>query len=257
MSSSPDAGALPYTSYLDAIGEEADRLRHAAERGLDAAVPTCPGWDARDLVEHVAAVYRHWSTQVGAADPDHRTPVNGGDAAGGEVDPAVGGVLSELEHEATVLLGALEQAGPESPCWNWSGTDLVAGWVARRMALETAVHRFDGEHASGKATPVERELALDGVNERLDVHLRVALRAARDASLGGSVCLVCSDADASWVVDVAAGRLRWRRGRGPADAVLVGTASDLLLFVWNRVDLDVLALTGRREVALGWRTLPT
>jgi hypothetical protein len=56
-------------------------------------------------------------------------------------------------------------------------------------------------------------------------------------------------------VEIAAGRLRWREGRGPADAVLVGSASDLYLYCWNRRPLEVLELTGNREVAANWSSL--
>jgi hypothetical protein len=56
-------------------------------------------------------------------------------------------------------------------------------------------------------------------------------------------------------VEIAAGRLRWREGRGPADAVLVGSASDLYLYCWNRRPLEVLELTGNREVAATWSSL--
>lgn len=249
MSSPSQLGALPFASYVDAIGEEVDRLGQAGARGLEVAVPTCPGWFVADLLGHVAAVCRHWSVQLEAGDAGERTPV--GDAGSGD------GVLAGLEREATRLLGALARSGPDAPCWNWSGTDLVATWVARRLALETAVHRVDGELAFARPTPVEAELAVDGIDERLDVHLRVDLPEAPEATLGGSACLVCTDVDAAWVVEAGGGRLRWRHGRGPADAVLVGSASDLLLFTWNRVEVDALALTGRRDVALAWRTLPS
>ena len=60
---------------------------------------------------------------------------------------------------------------------------------------------------------------------------------------------------AAWTVEVTAGRLRWREGRGPADAVLVGSASDLYLYCWNRRPLEVLELTGNRQVAAAWSSL--
>jgi uncharacterized protein (TIGR03083 family) len=249
VSASHEVGRLVFASYLDAIGEEADRLVHAADRGLDAPVPTCPGWVLADLVGHVAEVYRTFIVQLQAADPEERAPVL-------DDEPALD-VLSALDRDVTTLLGELDRTGPDAPCWNWSGNDLVSGWVARRMALETAVHRFDGELAAGRALPIERELAIDGIDERIDVHLRVDAAESPAATLGGSVCLVCSDADAAWVVDVGGGRVRWRTGRGPADVVLVAEASELLLFTWNRVGLEGIEVTGRRDVAQAWRSLPS
>ena len=42
---------------------------------------------------------------------------------------------------------------------------------ARRMALEIAVHRYDGELAHGDATAIPDDLALDGIDEMLKVFL--------------------------------------------------------------------------------------
>jgi uncharacterized protein (TIGR03083 family) len=240
---------LPFPVYLDAIGEAAERLYQCALGRLADPVPTCPEWTLDDLVAHLTHVYRHWHAQVLGADPDHPS----------RYDDAVetpGNPLERMEQAATELLGALERLGPDAPSWNWSGEDLTTGWVARRMALESAVHRVDAELAIGQPSPVERELAVDGIDERIDVHLRVDVAEAPSATLHGTLCLVCSDDAAAFVIEVGGGRLRWRRGRGPADAALVGTASNLFLFTWNRVGLEAIELTGEREVAEAWRSLP-
>lgn len=255
MAGVAEVGRLAFASYVDAIGEEADRLAHVTGRGFAQMVPTCPGWSVADLVGHVAIVYEHWTARLDAADPEQEDGADGADGASvaAEAGPDV---LAALDGAVVRLTAALERLGPDSPCWNWSGHDLVAAWVARRMALETAVHRFDGENAVGRAAPIETELAVDGIDERIGVHLEADLPEAPDATLGGSASLVCDDADAAWTLDVAGGRVRWRRGRGPADVVLVGSASQLLLFVWNRIGPDALRLTGRRDVAEAWSSLP-
>jgi uncharacterized protein (TIGR03083 family) len=241
---------LAFASYLDVIGEEADRITDTAARGRGLAVPSCPGWTLDDLVGHLAEVYRHWTAQVLAAHPAGHVEVPDGD------EPPMSDPISMLDREVVRLVGALQDAGSDAPCWNWSGTDLVVAWVARRMAHESAVHRVDAEMAAGLTTPIETELAVDGIDERLDVHLGTDIVDVPEVSLGGSICLVCSDADAAWVIDTNQDTLRWRSGRGPADAVLVGTASDLLLFTWNRIGVDALLMTGKAEVAAAWRTLP-
>jgi hypothetical protein len=76
-----------------------------------------------------------------------------------------------------------------------------------------------------------------------------------DASLGGPICLACSDTDNAWTVEIGGGKIRVRDGRGPAVAYLSGTASALFLFVWNRVTPDDLELTGDRGVAYAWAKL--
>ena len=123
------------------------------------------------------------------------------------------------------------------------------------MALESAVHRYDAELAVGSPAPIERELAVDGIDEWIAVHLATDVPEAPDATLGGVLCLACADDAAAWTVEVAGGRLRWREGRGPADAVLVGSASDLYLYCWNRRPLEALELTGSRGGRPAWSSL--
>lgn len=160
-----------------------------------------------------------------------------------------------LDGACAKLQSTLAVRDPEDPCWNWSGEDLTADWVCRRMALESAVHRYDVELSVGSPTPIDQDLAVDGIDEWIRVHLAADVPEAPDVSLGGVLCLACADATAAWTVEVAAGRLRWREGRGPADAVVVGPASDLYLFCWNRRPLEVLELTGNRDVAAAWSSL--
>jgi uncharacterized protein (TIGR03083 family) len=220
---------LGFDEYTGAIEEETARLAAVVGDVLTETVPSCPEWTGYDLVEHLSEVFRFFREQLIAADPSTRRDI---DRQG---IPAGASPTHWLESMASSLVSAVEQAGPDAPCWNWSGEDLHAGWVARRMALETAVHRFDAELTALEPTPVQRDLAVDGVDERLMVHLRSDLPDHPSATLGGSLCLACSDADAAWVVEVAQGQLHVRGGRGPASAYVRASASDLFLFSWNRV----------------------
>lgn len=256
---------LAFESYLDACAEELERTVDALEASeTEVPVPTCPGWTATDLSEHLRRVYAHWRDRLAEGGTrvlnrsDHPSPAAAPGPGGEAAVPRRSGRLAceGLYEEGSRLLAELTAAGPEASCWNWTGVDQTGAWLARRIALETAVHRVDSELCAGAARPVEAELAADGIEERIEVYLRHDLEGSRDATLGGTLCLVCSDLDAAVVVEVAGGRLRWRRGRGPADAALVGTASQLFLFSWNRFPLDELSLTGRRDVALSWSALP-
>jgi len=242
---------LPFEVYLDAITEEADRLVDAAGRGLGVAVPTCPGWRLNDLVGHVAGLYLRFGAAVGVTEDtppgERRRP----EPPGAEQDP-----LAALEAAALGLVRILADAGPDAPWRSPSGRELDAAWLARRMALETAVHRVDAELARGRANPVERELAVNGIDEIIDDRLRTRVPNAPEASLGGSLCLACTDDPAAWVVEVERGRLRVRNGRAPATAALAAKASDVFLFTWNRVDPELLSVTGDLRVAKAWRTLP-
>lgn len=237
---------LAFATYLDHLEEEADRLADAASSAPRRSVPTCPGWDLAALVTHLANVYGRFLTQIRAADPHTLHPTSPLDAVAPEA----------LVDEAVAVAAALRAAGPDAPCWNFTGQDLTAGFVARRLAHETAVHRVDAELAAGSANPIERELAVDGVDERLAVLLPHHLRRAPEASLGGSLCLVCSDDAAAWTVEVAHGALELRARRQPADAVVVASASDLCRFVWNRPTRQRLQVTGTVALVEAWAGLP-
>ena len=50
--------------------------------------------------------------------------------------------------------------------------------------------------------------------------------------------------------------MRVRNGRAPATAALAAKASDVFLFTWNRLDPELLSVTGDLRVAKAWRTLP-
>lgn len=211
-------------------------------------MPTCPDWRMSDLVADLADVFTFWRVQVETASPDARTEPSRGMPYGSDL-------VSWLEDASANLQGALGDRDPAEPCWNWSGSDCTTRWVARRMALESAVHGYDAALAIGSPGPIDRALAVDGIEEWLGVHLATDVPEMPDTSLGGVLCLACADDPAAWTVEVSGGRLRWREGRGPADAVVVGSASDLYLFSWNRRPLEALDLTGSREVAAAWSSL--
>ena len=239
-----------FEERVNAVEEESARLSSVIADVLDERVPSCPDWSARELAQHVAGVFTFWAHQLASADPPERRDPPGYES------PAASDPVEWLDAATGVLVEALSELGPDEPCWNWSGADLDSGWVARRMALEVAVHRYDGELTAGDISPIGLALAVDGIAERLEVHLRADIPECPDASLGGPLCLSCSDTESAWVVEVGNGRLRTRHKPGPAAAVLRGSASELFLFSWNRVGLEDLELTGERSVAEAWSSLP-
>ena len=51
-------GTMKISEHITAIGQEAKLLAEAARHaGLDADVPTCPGWNMRDLVRHLSEIH--------------------------------------------------------------------------------------------------------------------------------------------------------------------------------------------------------
>jgi hypothetical protein len=90
------------------------------------------------------------------------------------------------------------------------------------MALETAVHRADVESAVGPVTPIDADLALDGIDELL--HVMLADAGIEDVP--GPV--------------VGAGRVRV----DIAGTSVSAGASDLLLWLWGRTPEGTIEVIG-------------
>lgn len=226
---------------LEAIRTEAAALAAVAESAIDRPVPACPGWDVRQLVNHLGRVHR-WVTGMVRA--------RSAEAGAFPPRPEVVDVPWFLEG-ATELVAALEAAGPDVPMWTMAGGDGTSRFWIRRQAVETAVHRWDAEHAAGAPTPIETELALAGADEAIDVFL-----APRNGELGGSVHLHTTDSGhGEWIIrDDPDGGLMIGHGHEKGDVALRATASDLLLWLWGRdVPADRLEIFGDATILDRWR----
>jgi uncharacterized protein (TIGR03083 family) len=219
--------------YAKLLGHEAARLAAVAAQGpLDAPVPGCPGWDLGRLIGHLGRVHR-WATVAitTRAEPDpsslERPPrgpeVVGWYAAG--IDPLLDAVRSV-------------PSGPGG--WNFiSAPDPDGTFWPRRQAIETSIHRWDGEDAVGgasNAVPIDAALASEGVDENLFLWAPSHLADKDGIDIGGSVHLHCTDVDGEWTLQTDDGLLRVERGHAKGDAALRGPASSLLLVLWRRLE---------------------
>ncbi|HEX6073982.1 MAG TPA: maleylpyruvate isomerase family mycothiol-dependent enzyme [Micromonosporaceae bacterium] len=241
--------------WLAALRHEGAAFRAAVSlEGLTEPVPTCPDWTVEDLVIHLGGVYQwvhgHVTREV-ITRPER--PSTDGVPRG---EPA----LSWWDDRYGELLSTLDRLDAELPAWNWAPQEKKAGFWHRRMAHETAVHRWDAQVAAGLTEPVETKLAVDGVSEVLDSWLPGGRRRSVDGRVSGMVQLVASDVAHAWLVRI--------RGAGVAlldtstvmhephkiDAQAVGTASDLQLALWGRVPFDVLETAGNTRLLEALRT---
>jgi uncharacterized protein (TIGR03083 family) len=207
-----------------------------------------------DLVEHVVAVLRFTRALVprGTTEPPERFPI--------PPRPDWPDALDGLNREITGTIETLDAVDPEVPAWNWAPQAKKAGFWPRRMAHEVAVHRWDAQFALGRPEAVETKLAADGVNEVLDSWLPAGRRKG-PTDLHGVAHLVATDASYEWFVRL--------RGQGVAlldtgtildtddhhpRAGATGTASDLLLALWGRVEPTVLKVTGDPRLLSALRT---
>jgi uncharacterized protein (TIGR03083 family) len=215
--------------YLDALRQDGDALLAAARRDLKAPIPDCPGWDVETLVAHIAQVYTYVTQQARSAerlamDP----PVPEGEA-----------ILDFFAEAHAALLLVLKETPADAPAWNWSrSAPNTAAFWPRRMAHETSVHRWDAQSANGSPDPVATWLACDGVSEMIDVFLAMRRGRAKE-DVTGTIHLHATDpvdgVPSEWVIVLGPqGATSWHEGHEKGDAAIRGSASDLLLAVWQR-----------------------
>lgn len=228
--------------YLIAIRHEGEALSRAAA-DLGARVPSCPDWSVADLVAHTGGVHR-WVAEMVRTHADARLPRES--LAAPPTGPAA---LAWFDEGLAELLEVLTAADPDAPVWNWSGVDLRAGWWPRRMAHETAVHRWDAESAAGIPSPIDAELAADGIDEVLTIHLPNDFAYNPDDTRHGTVHLHCTDTDGEWLVTLHPNGVDVRREHAKGDAALRGTASDLDLYCWGRATAQPVEILGNPTIA--------
>lgn len=154
---------LAFEDYLLHLRTESARFRDVLS-GCDpaAAVPTCPAWDASDLLWHLTGVQHFWNrvvTQRPAPPDDFQEPERPGSYAE---------LLAAFDAASAAFATTLENADPADAAWTWSDEQTV-GFTFRRQALEALVHRLDAEVCAGIPSEMDALLAADGVDEVLDI----------------------------------------------------------------------------------------
>lgn len=224
---------------------------------LSAVVPSCPEWRLADLVWHVTEVHDFWGHVI-----DHR-PEPPADYTE-PIRPAPEALVASLRDATACLVAALDGADPADPAWSWCDDHTVA-FTLRRQTHEALIHRLDAAQAVGADLQIDDALAVDGVDELVDVFLTAPASWAVFEPGGVSLDLV--DGERRWALEIgrASGTpprrtepvdlpaLRRRTG-APATthAELHGEVAALLRFGWGRAPLDELGLEGDRAAVDGW-----
>lgn len=242
---------VDYGRLLDVLDIEVE-LMAAAAHGVEQAtpVPGCPGLTVGETVRHVGSVYRH----VYAWLQDGRRPAQWQRA------PASGETLEgflRTGSRSLVTHLADHPAGQFCPTWWWE--DETYGFWRRRMAHETTVHRVDVQAASRAAiSPIDRDLALDGIDEiltlwwlrRLEI---MGVTGTREATVavrsGGREWLASAGPAGTSVARVSPGTVR-------SDAVISAEPMAVYLWLWGRVPPTVVSSAGDEDaVAQLWALL--
>jgi uncharacterized protein (TIGR03083 family) len=238
-----DGTRLDADAYLARLDSDVEAMLAASE-DLGLEVPSCPGWTVSDLLSHVIGVYRHKNAvfETGASPGD--APADGWGALAAGEDPRV-----VLRAEYSVLRGHLATRDPAEVVWTWWPSEQTVGFWQRRMALETAVHRWDAETAAygvDDANAVDDALASDGVDELLGwLRWPWGDELAQPEAHGQRVLV--STVGHSWTVTLHPTEVGVVGGGDDAEALVAGDPSGLLLHLWGRAGEHGIASGGDVE----------
>ncbi|MEU3252601.1 maleylpyruvate isomerase family mycothiol-dependent enzyme [Streptomyces sp. NPDC006997] len=236
--------------YIDVLDREGRALAAAAAgAGPAAKVPTCPGWQVRDLLRHTGMVHR-WATAFVAEKhtsyrPDGGLPDLDGDA-----------LLDWFAQGHRTLVDTLAAAPSDLDCWHFLPAPSPLAFWARRQAHETTVHRHDAESArDGAPAEVDPAFAVDGIDELLrGFHARGGsrVRSAEPRVLRIRATDV-PDGGGLWTVRLSDAPLETESGSDATDAdcEISGPAGGLYLALWNRAPFP--EVSGDGAVADLWR----
>ncbi|HEX4087544.1 MAG TPA: maleylpyruvate isomerase family mycothiol-dependent enzyme [Trebonia sp.] len=242
---------LEYPDLLRLIDERATAFRAviASAPSLDVQVPTCPEWTLFDLAQHLGQGRRFRAATI-VAGPADAAP------AEAVAERTVPGprerdqLLAWLAATTQQLLDALRAADPDGSCWTgWGPTQMTdtCGCVARHQVQEIAVHTYDAQAAVGAPQPLPAEVALDGVEENL---LITSFTTSPWPHKPTAFDFHATEGR-SWRLTVDGDGARTTRlpaaGQDPDAAgglSIRGTASDLVLYLYQRISVDSLQLDG-------------
>jgi uncharacterized protein (TIGR03083 family) len=257
----------PDLDFLGFIEDESARFARALDNAPhDAPVPSCPDWNAADLLWHLSEVQWFWGTIVkDKLDVDQaqaRKPARPADWDG----------LREFyATSSSDLLGALTSSPADTPAWTWSA-DQTVGFIRRRQAHEALIHRIDAELvADGQRTSMDPALSADGVDEVLRImYGGIPEWGVFTADDGRTVKIATSDTGHSWLF--ALGRFTGTSPEtkrsydepqisvidDPAGAVgaatITGTAADLDCMLWHRPPTGPIERSGDEDALSAFDT---
>ncbi|MDQ4052462.1 MAG: maleylpyruvate isomerase N-terminal domain-containing protein [Actinomycetota bacterium] len=258
---------LDFPRYLQHIRDESARFRAAlADCDPAARVPSCPDWDAGDLLWHLGAGVQGFWADIVEQRPEGPSE--------GRTDPerpaSYDEILARFDTEHARLVAALEAADPADPAWTWS-TEQTVGFTFRRQAHEALIHRIDAEQTAGLPVgETDRALAADGVDETLAVmfggsvpwgtftplpqHIRVDLTDAATSIWVQLGRFTGTDPDGGTSYDEDDIHVVDDPGTEP-DATVVGPAAAVDTWIWKRGDDSEITVSGDPDVCDRFRAI--
>ncbi|MFF9403387.1 maleylpyruvate isomerase family mycothiol-dependent enzyme [Streptomyces sp. NPDC014744] len=224
---------LDTARHIEATRAVGARVWRMAENRLDDSVPACPEWRIRDVVHHLGNVasFIHACVEQGAGEPEFT------DAEMLPDDRLLPWAAKEWDR----VLDRLAAADALAAAWNWSTQPHVVSFWPRCLTHEAFVHGWDVADAVGQSLTIPADVAADGVDEILAVHLAAGARDGRLFTRTGRIEVHSTDTGDRWLVELAAATVRTRASTPgePRDAQIAATAEELYLDLWGRTRLNL------------------
>lgn len=261
------------SQYLDVFTANRAAILNAAELGLSPPVEGCPAWNVGVLVGHTGGVFTFWLKWIRERPEapsqeartelmvERNTRLPGYDTwaeSGFKLEALPDGVVDFARSTGDELEARLRDLDPSEPVWTFFQGDQTADFIQRRIAQETTIHRWDAETAHGIGSFIPAQLASDGIDEFLFRLMPAtwpeqAEDYARRANDERFKLAVAEDESENWMVDFVTPRPVIRRaGDDSADVTVRGTSSNLLLYIYGRLDPDALVVDGNQDLASRW-----
>ena len=220
----------------------------AAVAGLDAPVPTCPGWTVRDLVTHQGQVHRWARSYIATGRP---TPPGPDDSLA--ETPPDDELLDWFRTGHEALVASVRDAPDDLACWSFLPAPSPRAFWARRQAHETTIHRVDAGSAAGTTPDLDANLAADGIDELLHgFFARPGGKLVADPAR--TLTVTATDTGHAWTMTIGPDRRTTTSAADPrADCTLSGAAADLYLLLWNRGGRDGIHVGGDATLLDLWQ----
>jgi uncharacterized protein (TIGR03083 family) len=264
--------------YVDVFRRNRAAILEVAALGLDPPIRGCPGWDVAALTGHMGRVYTFWlkwvserprgisreAMQEVAADRDERLPgYTAWDRAGFPRDSRPDAIIPFARRAGDELDDALLNLQPDEQVWTFVPARQSGAFVFRRLAMETAIHRWDAEDAHGIAHPFDAALARDGIDEMLMMFREDPAYEGHATRRRGQTIVLreelasvnSSEPPGRWLVTFNTSAITTSSAPESADATVAGTASDLWLFIMGRRSPAELQIQGDEALAAAWGDL--
>lgn len=232
---------------IDVIEAESRRFAEVLSRTAPGTrVPTCPEWNADDLLWHLTEVHYLWAGVLanGVTTDEGVEAIDAAKPRRPDTRAEALRLRTLATHE---LIGMLALLSDDEPRWSWWPGDQTVGFTRRMQTAEATMHRVDAELTAGlPVSPIAPEVAAAIVTHAVDVMWGWQPEGA-EFEQAGVVEFVADEGErwlvevGSWVGESGSRPTALRADDGHASVTIRATAEQLARWAWGRggtVDIE-------------------